>query len=439
MIKQLMGRAGMKIRAGDGCEELGHAEMLSTPLFYYANPGDKITLLNTAYKFNIATYRSQVEQRWIYTYDYAPDQNWTIYNGDLSGDSYRQKEYIFENNVYFRICLRKVNGEFFDGTEDINKILAFHETSTLTPAVKQGEKKQWIIDEAQRVVNQVNDHRENEDNIFILLTDTHYNVNGTWDDTSNAIDQICQEIKPNGIIHLGDMTDGMVTGAVTKHYVKIILSDLKSHGIPVWITLGNHDTNYFRKNPEPFTDEQIKELYFNNNEKRYYIDLPAMRLIFLDSYDYKEEFRYGYSNECVSWLESILESTPLKSKVLVFSHLPPVTRLQFWTNNLRGENEITEILNKHTNKIIAWINGHNHADRLDSAENYPIVSIANAKCEAFTEIKTEGFITPERKLNDITQEAFDILIVNPEKEAIRFIRFGAGKDRIIKNGKAQWV
>ena len=96
----------MKIRAGDGCEELGHDEMLSTPLFYLANPGDKLTLLDSAYKYAIATYRLEVDERWIYTYDYAPDQSWTVYNKDLSGGSYRQDEYTFDKQVYFRVCIR---------------------------------------------------------------------------------------------------------------------------------------------------------------------------------------------------------------------------------------------------------------------------------------------------------------------------------------------
>ena len=424
----------MKIRAVDGCEELGHQEMLSTPLFYIAGPGDKLVLLDNTYKFNVATYRPDVEPRWIYTYTYAPDQSWTIYNHDLSGDTYRQEDYTFSNSLYFRVCLRKVSGDVFDGAENINDILELH-----TEPEPEKECPSRISTEAGHVLHRVREISEPGDKKFILMTDTHYNVNGTWGDTLNALNQISREIEFDGLIHLGDMTDGMVTGDATRHYVKKIMSDISQLGIPVWMTLGNHDANYFNNNPERFSIKQQRELYYNGNEMRYHVDIPGLRLIFLDSFDPDEELRYGHSRECILWLEQVLDKTPDSSNIIIFSHMPPLTRLQFWAKEIRGEKEITEVLNRYRNKLIAWINGHNHADKLDNDEGYPIISIVNAKCEAFTEHKTEGFITPDRKLDDITQEAFDILIVNTEKKKTRFIRFGAGGDRIVTNGKALWV
>jgi Icc-related predicted phosphoesterase len=387
-----------------------------------------------------------VEPRWIYTYDYAPDQSWTIYNNDLSGDTYRQEDYIFEKQLYFRICIRKTNGEVFNETgtapKDINDIIHFETKAQTNREAKQKENKKWITDEAKRVVKRINSKKELGDMAFVLMTDTHYNVNGTWEDTFDAVEQLCEEIDLTGIIHLGDLSDGMVTGEATRYYAKTVLNDLKSFGVPVWLTLGNHDTNYFRRNPEPFSIKQQKELYFSGGDVHYCVDLHKvhnnLRLIFLDSYDPGEELRYGYSCECIKWLENTLANTPDNIKTIIFSHLPPVARLQFWTKQIRGEAEILEVIKTHQSKMLAWINGHNHADRLDDNEGFPIVSVANAKCEAFTERKTEGFVTPERKLNDRTQEAFDIILVNAEKETIRFIRYGSGKDRIIQKGKTQW-
>jgi len=428
-----MGRPGMKIRAGDGCEEPGHPEMLSTPLFYQANPGDKLTLLDENYKFNVATYRQEVEPRWIYTYDYAPDQSWTIYNHDLNGDNYRQDEYTFNEKVYFRVCLRKVNGDTFDGLEDINKILMFD--SKDVPAVN----KPWIKNEVWRVTKRVDMLRKTGDRVFILLTDSHYTVNGTWDDTFAAVKQLSNEIKPDGIIHLGDMTDGMVTGDATRHYIDITLENLRSCGVPVWLTLGNHDSNYFRSNPESFTAQQQKEIYFSGKNIRYYIDLPEIRMIFIDSYDPKEKQRYGYNPECITWLDNTLKEAPAKSRILIFSHLPPLTRLQYWTDKVRGDVEIMDILKQYPNKNLHWINGHNHADGLDNNEGFPIISITNAKCEFFKEHKPEGAVVPERKLNDVTQEAFDVMIVRKKDDTIHFIRFGAGRNKIISNGKVMWI
>ena len=428
-----MGRPGLKIRAGDGGGELGFPEMLSTPLFYRAHIGARLTLLDAAYKFNVATYRPEVDPRWLYTYDYAPEQNWTSYRGDLNGESYRQADYLFNESIYFRVCLRKVDGGLFGPAEDINDSLVFEaDEQPAEPA------KPWLVAEARQVAQKVRAIRQPGEFAFALMADTHYTVGGTWEDTRAAVKLVNEEVGLDGIIHLGDLTDGMVMGEVTRHYVKNMLTCLKASGLPVWVALGNHDSNYFRNNPERLSEEEQCEIYLDGKRARYYVDLPRLRLIFLDSFEPDEELRYGYSQECALWLAEALENLPEGGTALILSHLPPLTRLQYWAKALRGEKEIMGVLKRSADKILAWVNGHNHADRLDNDEGFPIVSIANAKCEAFTEHKTEGFVTQERRLGEASQELWDVMLVNIEERRANFIRFGSGGDRLISNGKARW-
>ncbi|MEK3826966.1 MULTISPECIES: metallophosphoesterase family protein [Paenibacillus] len=432
----LTGVAGLKIRAGDGLQELGHPEMLSTPFFYMAAPGDKLLLKDCEYKFNVATYAADVQDRWIYTYDYAPDESWTVYQKDLSGSSYRQENYEFTEHVYFRVCLRKTNGANFENFEDINRILSFIKTEITPP-----ETKMWINNEVERVSKSVNNVRGEGDIPFLLLTDTHYTVNGTWNDTSASIQQLHAALGLRGIIHLGDFTDGMTSREVSRHYVEQVLGDLKKNEIPLWVTLGNHDTNYFGNNPEPFSIEEQCDLYLGRNEPRYSVDFehPKLRFIFLDSFDPNETLRYGYNEACIQWLKTQLDHTPEDWKTIIFSHLTPTRRLQYWAKEIRGEKELMDLLKSNANQILAFINGHNHGDFLDNEEGFPIISIVNSKCEAFLEYKPTGFITPDRKLGNASQEAIDIMLVNPEQQQIQFVRFGAGKDRIVAHGKAEWT
>ncbi|MCR2806724.1 metallophosphoesterase family protein [Paenibacillus soyae] len=437
MNTSLTGVTGLKIRAGDGLQELGHPEMLSTPLFYLAEPGDRLCLMDTAYKFNVATYAPEVQDRWIYTYDYAPDESWTVYRQDLNGNSYRQDDYLFKERVYFRVCLRKMNGTEFEGSEDINRILSFEKVATPTP-----ELKTWLRKEVERVKKRVLEVRGQDELAFALLTDSHYTVNGTWEDTSASIQQLHKEIGLDGIIHLGDFTDGMVTREVCRYYVEQVLSDLKKCGVPVWATIGNHDTNYFRNSPDDrFSIQEQCELYLGRDEPRYSItfDAQKLRFLFLDSFDPEETLRYGYNAACIQWLKEQLEHTPDGWQVVLYSHLPPTSRLQYWAKEMRGVEEIMGLLNQHADKILAFMNGHNHADLLDNEEGFPIISLVNSKCEAFTEYKAEGFITPHRKLGESSQEAFDVMLVNAEKRQIRFVRFGAGKDKIVAHGRAEWL
>lgn len=183
------------------------------------------------------------------------------------------------------------------------------------------------------------------------------------------------------------------------------------------------------------------ELYLGSEEPRYFIDFDAhkLRFVFLDSFDPNETLRYGYTAACIQWLKEQLEDTPDDWQVVILSHLTPVSRLQYWAKEMRGENEIMAVLNKHASKILVFINGHNHADLLDNKEKFPIISILNSKCEAFSEYKPEGSITPDRKLGEPSQEAFDVMLINTEKKQIRFVRFGAGKDKLVAPGRMEWL
>jgi hypothetical protein len=398
---------GLKIRAGDGWEEAGFPEMMSTSHFYFAEPGDRIVLLDGRYKFNIATYTANVEEKWIYTYAYQPNQAWVVYNRDLSGDSYKKDDYIFQGETYFRICLRKINGENFNG-EDINNIISFEKRDVLR---------------------------------FALLTDTHYVVNGTWEATAGSIWAANRRQKFDGIIHLGDITDGMLSKDICEHYAGIVLDDLRATGAPVWVTIGNHDSNYFRGNKERLTLAEQCKLYLGRNEPRYFVDFDAhkLRLLFLDSYEPDHELRYGYSPACISWVERTLTEMPKNWNAVVFSHVTPIARLQVWVKQIRGQAELLRVLNQHAGSVLAFVNGHQHADLLHNDEKIPFITIGCAKCEYETVHKPETAVTPERALGDATQDLWDILTVDTAARTLRFKRRGAGKDRLVKDGKAQWL
>jgi hypothetical protein len=127
---------------------------------------------------------------------------------------------------------------------------------------------------------------------------------------------------------------------------------------------------------------------------------------------------------------------------IVFSHVTPLVRLQAWAKDIRNRNSLIEVLDKYSDRILAFINGHNHCDHIfNDLKNgqFPIISINCAKCEYFVEHKPEGAVVPERRLGDRTQESFDIMQIDPAGRKISFTRFGAGSDRVIENGKGRYI
>jgi hypothetical protein len=220
----------------------------------------------------------------------------------------------------------------------------------------------------------------------------------------------------------------------TKAFEKIIKDDLNSLGAPICIVPGNHDYNYFKGNPEIVYPETPRFCADFDKQK--------LRLIFIDSFDPKETLRYGFTDECIIWLDSVLNGLQDDRAALIFSHLPPLVRLQAWVKDMRGREGLMGVLNKYADRIMAFINGHNHCDLLFNDlynGKFPVISVNCAKCEYFLEHKPQGAVTPHRELGGRTQESFDIMTIETTKREIYFTRFGAGSDRVVKNGKAVFV
>lgn len=468
MDTDLKFHTGYRISLGTGVLEDNHPERMSTLHFYHAFRGDRIQLLDTDYKFAVAIYDLTYDDRYIYTYSYQPEESWTTYREDMTDDSYQSEDFEFTEEVYFRIIMKQVDDKNIDIAEGENagRIIKWLKTANIrnntiqssnkyekfaeTHAINEMESNFEINDvfsqEIESTVNETNNCKDNDTLSFILLSDSHYVVNGTWQDTHKNISAVSSRITPGGIIHLGDCTDGMVHGSVTADYVRNVQEDLKCSGLPIYYTIGNHDSNYFKNNKDLFSNKDICNIYLKDQPQNvyrqkdklyYYADFQKqqIRCIFLESFDYRENVRYGFSEEELDWLEELLAYTSYGYDIIVFSHVPPVPRLHYWSNEIRGSRRLIRILryfhNNHgtSGKILAFIHGHNHADQVDLAEGFPIVSIGCNKCEYFTDKKPEGAVTPERNIGTVSQDLWDILVISKKNKCLDLIRFGAGENR----------
>ena len=342
-----------------------------------------------------------VDDRWIYTYDYAPDSIWEPWHKDVYG----------------------------------------------VDAVNEPE---WIAEEAESVLDRIK--QTHGLLTYILLTDSHFTYNGTWDDTIASMHAVASALDGEGIrlhriIHLGDLTDGLLTLDETRKIEERCISDMQDVMMRTRsfeemcdvqallnIVPGNHDYNYFRGNPE-IKYPRTPQYYIDETEQR-------LRLIFLDSFDPKEELRYGFTEYCIHWVDSVLHMMPKDYVAIIFSHVPPIKQLHAWSDWIRNSHILMPVLDKYADRILAFINGHSHCDHLFNDLNngkFPIISINCAKCEYFLEHKPEGAVVPFRRLGDRTQESFDIMQVDTVKREIYFTRFGAGADRVVMNHKAYWA
>lgn len=404
----------------------------ATAHLYRAQAGSLIKWINKEYSYMIYLYSMDTAHDLIYTYCYQKEENWATYEESWSDGDWLQENYRFDRECYFRICVRHADGSAMEQVPVARELLEFwkgKESAYHWPSYFQAE--------AMLTVKSVSELRKRGDLVLFLLTDSHYVINGTWEDTAYNMAQVAKEVNPDAVIHLGDVTDGMLPLAGTKEYADRVISDLKRMGRPVYLCIGNHDSNYFGNNPEKMTEEEMSHFYLNKEKPYYYVDNPKqkLRMLFLYSFDYQEKVRYGYPAEELEWVKQTLEETRSGWSVLVFSHVPPLPEIHFWSNEIRNGEELVKILEAyHTergHKVLGLIHGHNHAEQIYRERSFPIISIGCNKLEDFKDRKPTGAYTCDRKRNTVTQDLWDVLIIPKSKKRLELIRFGAGEDRTI--------
>ncbi len=438
-------RVGKEIDEADGRIVDGSPRRAVGEIFLPAGKGSRLRLADKAYAYKIALYDCRFDERYLHTYSYAPEQAWVTYRGGLDAQDWRQEDFLFRDKGYFRILLRREDGkEFAEGeSEDAERIFRWFPGEAERPAPS------LFLPEIEATASRVRSLREEGSLVFALLADTHATVNGTWEDTVGNLWEVHERIGLDAVVHLGDFTDGIVPRDITYHYICGMLDDLRQIGVPVHAVLGNHDANYFQKNPDVFSLEEQARLFLSGSPGiRPREDCPyrffdygerGLRCIFLSSYRNEENLRYGYDAEQIAWLRDTLEGTRGDMRVLVFSHDAPMARLDFWADAIRGEAEIMGVLESWQERrrgLLGFVHGHTHADYIYGERNFPIVSVGCAKCEDMQEKKPEGSRTESRRLGTVTQELWDVLVLHPRKGRMDFVRFGAGRDRWVSVGEA---
>lgn len=497
-----------KIEPGYGLDRSGRAVKregsAATLRFYHAMSGDRLRLLDGNYQYVVAVYGGGPDPKYIYTYDYEPEENWTVCKGVYPEEGFTEEDTVFEEDAYFRIMLtRKTQGtkelwgsEDCPGLEDwqakeelwdskdrltlkgwqesqdwqesksclesktwpeLGKILEFSQCVGSEDGQCDADFEGCFGEEIENTVRTVEEYCEDITRAagkrplaFFLMTDTHYAVGGTWGDTVRTMGAVNERVGADGCIHLGDATDGLVPAELTGEYVRHMQEDIRALGLPLYYALGNHDYNYFRNNPERFGRQEMYDLYLSSvtgtfdglpRSLWYYRDIREhrLRLIFLDSFDPGQNVRYGFPEAELDWLETVLGQLPEDWYVVIFSHVPPVPRLHYWSSEIRGSQRLTAILRGFQRrsgcKLMGFIHGHNHADQIDFGEGFPVISIGCGKCEYFTDKKPEGAETYARMRHTASQELWDVMLVSTETEEIKFIRLGAGEDRSVGCGR----
>lgn len=182
--------------------------------------------------------------------------------------------------------------------------------------------------------------------------------------TEKLIDKINNEIKPDIVIHLGDMIQASNDINIDKKNITHVWNLFKKIKKPYYTLLGNHELKSVQNNKE------ILDL-INYKSATFSLDKFDYHLVFIGTDINNEDklYKTHYISECdLEWLKNDLEINKDK-KIIIFSHFGIAEDVNikenFWCYSENGENLMlrnrTKLKELMQNKnIIAVFCGHQH-------------------------------------------------------------------------------
>lgn len=162
--------------------------------------------------------------------------------------------------------------------------------------------------------------------------------------------------KPAAVIINGDLALAIGTAA-DYAVIRELIAPLRDAGIPVHLTLGNHDVrDIFRQAfPEMKSASALKEHRHNS-----LIDLPTTRLILLDTLDQTPGPSGKLGAEQIAWVLAKIDEVPTKQVVIVGHHNPQVGGdTSHYKGGLADTADFWPEIAKRP-QVKAYIHGHTH-------------------------------------------------------------------------------
>ena len=400
--------------------------------------GSAIASVREGYRYRITWYRGGYDESLSREYCYDEESNWTMLAGATDPGRWLIGPTALSQDCFVRVTVRHEDGLEASGPRTLGDAI---ELKYVEPAV--ASMPAWAQSEVDRVAARVDELRDSDDLVLVVMSDIHYSTGCIWSQTARNIHAMVNRISPDAIVQLGDVSDGMTPPDVTISFATRVLGDLQRCGVPVYSCVGNHDTNYFGGNDRPFSKADCARLYLGRDDPYYFVDFAHahVRCVFLDSFEQARRERYGFSSSEVRWLKRVLKELPQGWKVLVMAHVPPLPEIHYWSDVILNGDRLLSVLSHFDRSkygaVLGYIHGHSHVDQVFRKQGvpFPIISIGCAKFEDFEECKPQGSFTPKRVMGDTSQDLWNVVVVKPDEGRFEFVRFGAGESKsVAKSG-----
>lgn len=323
--------------------------------------------------------------------------------------------------------------------------------------------------------------------LIVFLTDSHLYTSSNnkqyFDAQMAAMKAVCAAIKPDLVVHGGDMTNGSESKAVTKAAADNVVRQMREvGGDNTLILIGNHDGNYVSSPQavsEAITEAEMLAWYRSWDDGftypdgklygyRDYADL-GVRVIRLHSYMGDGTLggtgaNWGYPADEVTWFQSTALDTNYDILLLSHQTLSPVLQgyaeSQDIPHNGMSIQQAIDNWQTSARRCIGVIHGHVHWDYVSKGKgtftvidhttkaettrtgtygnfyeygqglaNYlPTAATADGSPVSSYRDVPKGAVTYGRTVGTATQGLWTAIVVDRANHHIDFVRFGAGGD-----------
>ncbi|HCD9037196.1 TPA: BppU family phage baseplate upper protein [Enterococcus faecium] len=325
---------------------------------------------------------------------------------------------------------------------------------------------------------------------MLITTDTHFTFNNVNEINPAVAKYICDKMGIGTLLHLGDVIAENASKSIATERMNYVMSKYRNVADNFYPIRGNHDdNNEGGKYPYSscITQKESYSWMFRRNSPHavmgetgtyYYVDneFEKTRMIFLDVIDFPyadngsnkiKEKHLSWGIKQLDWFANKALKVPEGYSIAIFNHTPIVESIVTKEHGIsaskqtlpknaqqmieileayvaRSKKDITINLTDVTSyeyfngvvsvdftqsagRIVGWFCGHEHIDDIQEIGSTGIknVIILNNSSNFSADLISSTY-QPERKMFDVTEEVYDLLIIDKSSQKVTLERFGAG-------------
>lgn len=175
--------------------------------------------------------------------------------------------------------------------------------------------------------------------------------------------------------------------------------------------------------------QQMTDCVVGNADRGYYyVDnmVQKMRYIILSAYTDGPTFQFEVAQK--TWFASTLNSTPSGYTVVVMIHdIGSVNHSTGTLNQNRAYSDVSEVVDAYSGTVACILAGHTHFDAMGSTPGgVPIIVTTCDKMGAYG--GGEAWLTAQRIAGTITEQAFDVIVIDKANKLVSAVRIGCPAD-----------